>query len=169
MGKVQESSQEGPAELSEYLKVREGQTDPSLRLATAFVRDRDYGLALTALAGGSMADTALSDRLRLEQARLLSQPNAQEFLEPNFAVRDYITVGDAERNLPQCASYRLLKNLCAATSGEPKKAACSEAAALVRRAAASLNKLAVEGNPKNAEELKNYATKLLDDAKLLEK
>jgi hypothetical protein len=169
MGKVQESGQDGPAELSEYLKVREGQSDPSLRLAQALAKNGDYGLALTALAGGSMTDTASSDRLRLEQARLLADPKAQDYLSPAFAVRDYTSLTDAEKNLPQCQSLVMFRHLCNSTTGEPAKTSCGEAAAILRRAATSLEKLALEGKAKNTDALKEYAAKLKVEAEALEK
>lgn len=169
MGKVQQSDPGGPAELAEFAKVRAGEADPAIRLAQALAKRGDYGLAVTALAGGSSADTSASDRLRLEQARLLAQPDVQPYLTEDRAVRDYTGVSDVQAHLPTCQSLRMLRSLCLSSSGAAAQAPCREAAALLRRAAASLEKLAAEGNAKKAPDLRAEAARLTAEAEALEK
>lgn len=63
----------------------------------------------------------------------------------------------------------MLSNLCLSSSGAAAQAPCREAAALLRRAAASLEKLAAEGNVKKAPDLRAEAARLTAEADGLEK
>ena len=157
MGLPQASAPGGPDELRLYPLARRGEADPALCLALALQKRNDFGLALAALAGNALADTSASARLRLEQARLLAQPEVQPYLAPALAVRDYASLADYHTSLPQCRSLRMFRSLCGASVGSAAQAPCREAAALLRRTAANLNAL---GQPAEAALLMQEAAAL---------
>ncbi len=157
MGMAQASAPGGPDDLKLYTLARRGEADPALRLALALQKRGDYGLALAALAGTALADTSTSARLRLEQARLLAQPDVQPHMAPALAVRDYASLADYHTSLPQCRSMRMFRALCGTGVGSSAQAPCREAAALLKRTAGNLEAL---GQPAEAALLMQEAAAL---------
>ena len=148
MGKVQESepftaaADAATAYGGLYTVAQGGEADPAMRLAKHFTDHHDYGMALAALSAHSGADTADSERLRLEQARLLSLPATQPYLADGLTVRDCQNPADCQAWVAKCRSLRMLRALCATANGKAAQEPCREAAALLRRASTGLERLA---------------------------
>jgi|GEM_PF-5160536 len=169
MGKVQESGLEGPTDLNLYSKVAAGDTAAARQMGNSLARVGDYGLALTALAAGSPADTNTSETLRTEQARIFSLPQVQDLMASRLAIRSYTSVVDAQKNLVTSAAYTAWLGLCHTATGPAPHPACQQAAALLKTAAEGINKLATDGNAKLADSAREYAAQLRAQAEALDK